>query len=75
LVVTAEDDRAAAEKAERLGVEPATLVGGPEALARGLRRYGDAGADWVVAAPVDSRDPENARLLGERVRPLLTDSA
>jgi hypothetical protein len=41
-------------------------------LARGLRRYADAGADWVIAAPVDSRDPANARLLGELVAPLLT---
>jgi alkanesulfonate monooxygenase SsuD/methylene tetrahydromethanopterin reductase-like flavin-dependent oxidoreductase (luciferase family) len=72
LVVVAEDDRAAAAKAERLGAVPSTLVGGPDALARGLRRYADAGADWVIAAPVDSREPENARLLGRLVAPLLT---
>ncbi|HEY8216125.1 MAG TPA: LLM class flavin-dependent oxidoreductase [Acidimicrobiia bacterium] len=73
LVVLAEDDRRAAEKAERLRAVPGTLLGGPDALARQLRSYSDVGADWVVIAPVDSRDPENARLLGERVAPLIKD--
>lgn len=75
LIVVAEDDERATAKAERLEAAPTTIVGGPEMLARGLRRYADVGADWVVVAPVDSSDPENASLLGERVAPLLKDAA
>jgi alkanesulfonate monooxygenase SsuD/methylene tetrahydromethanopterin reductase-like flavin-dependent oxidoreductase (luciferase family) len=74
LIVVAEDDAAAAAKAERLGASPTTIVGGPEQVARGVRRYAEAGAEWVIAAPVDSNAPDNARLLGERVAPLLTDA-
>jgi alkanesulfonate monooxygenase SsuD/methylene tetrahydromethanopterin reductase-like flavin-dependent oxidoreductase (luciferase family) len=75
LVVVAEDDVLAAEKAARLGADATTIVGGPETVARGLQRYADAGAAWVVVAPVDSSDPANARVLGERVAPMLTDAA
>jgi len=70
LVVIADDDEGAKEKASRLHAPSETIVGGPETVAEGLLAYGAVGADWVVAAPVDSRDPESARLLGE-VRPLL----
>lgn len=71
LMVLADDDAAARAKAERLDVGPDTIVGGPERVADALRAYADAGAEWVIAGPVDSSDPENAVLLGERVAPLL----
>jgi alkanesulfonate monooxygenase SsuD/methylene tetrahydromethanopterin reductase-like flavin-dependent oxidoreductase (luciferase family) len=75
LVVVADDDEAARAKADRLGAPPTAVVGGPESVAATLREYGAAGASWVVLGPVDSADPDNARLLGERVRPLLGDEA
>jgi alkanesulfonate monooxygenase SsuD/methylene tetrahydromethanopterin reductase-like flavin-dependent oxidoreductase (luciferase family) len=71
LVIVGEDDAAAARKADRLPASPDAIVGGPERVAGRLRAYVDAGADWVVAGPVDSGDPENATILGERVAPLL----
>lgn len=63
LVVMATDDDAAAAKAERLGARPGTIVGGTTTVARALAEYAAAGAGWVVAGPVDSRDPANAALL------------
>ena len=72
LVVVAADDDAAREKAAHLGAPPDALVGDPERLASALARYREVGADWAILAPVDSRDPGNARLVGERVRPLVT---
>jgi alkanesulfonate monooxygenase SsuD/methylene tetrahydromethanopterin reductase-like flavin-dependent oxidoreductase (luciferase family) len=71
LVVVGEDDDRAAEKARRLHAPPETIVGGPASVARALDRFGAAGADWVIAAPVDSQAAENAHLLGE-VRQLVT---
>lgn len=71
LVVLDDDDERANAKAERLQASPGTIVGGPERVAAALRAYRDAGADWVIVAPVDSQRPENAHLLGARVRPLL----
>lgn len=71
LVVIGDDDDRAAEKAARLKAPSGTIVGGPASVARGLDRYGDAGADWVIAAPVDSQAPENAHLLGD-VKPMLS---
>lgn len=71
LVAVAESEAAAKVKAERLGAGPHVLSGGPEQMAQALQEYADAGAAWVIAAPLDSSDPANAFLLGERVRPLL----
>ena len=71
LVVLGDDDVAAARKAERLPPSPDAIVGGPERVAERLRAYVDAGAEWVIAGPVDSADPDNAAILGERVAPLL----
>jgi alkanesulfonate monooxygenase SsuD/methylene tetrahydromethanopterin reductase-like flavin-dependent oxidoreductase (luciferase family) len=71
LAVLGDDDEAAASKASRLGAASGTLVGGSEAVARALGAYVEAGADWLILAPVDSRDPENAARLGARIRPLL----
>ncbi|MFI5053768.1 MAG: LLM class flavin-dependent oxidoreductase [Acidimicrobiia bacterium] len=71
LVVLAGDDASARTKAERLGASPGTVVGGPDTVAAALRGFVDAGADWLMVGPVDSSDPENARLLGEEVLPRL----
>ena len=71
LVIVGESDAAAERKAERLAPSAAVIVGGPERVAERLRAYADAGAEWIVAGPVDSADPENAAILGERVAPLL----
>jgi hypothetical protein len=71
LVVVGEDDGAASAKANRLDPPSGAPVGGPEQIAEVLRSYGDAGADWVILGPIDSSNPENASVLGERVRPLL----
>lgn len=71
LVVLEADDESAAEKARRLAAPDFALVGGPSTIAAHLADYGAAGADWVIVAPVDASDPENARRLGREVRPLL----
>ena len=63
LVVTAADDDTAAAKAERLNARPGTIVGGVDTVAAALAEYVAAGADWVIAGPVDSRNPENAATL------------
>ena len=47
------------------------LVGGPEIVAAALRAYADAGAEWLMLGPVDSSDPDNARILGEEILPRL----
>jgi alkanesulfonate monooxygenase SsuD/methylene tetrahydromethanopterin reductase-like flavin-dependent oxidoreductase (luciferase family) len=72
LIVLGGSEREARAKAQRLGNPPETTVGNPERLADVLRAYGAAGADWVIVGPVDSSDPDNATLLGEQVKPLLT---
>jgi alkanesulfonate monooxygenase SsuD/methylene tetrahydromethanopterin reductase-like flavin-dependent oxidoreductase (luciferase family) len=71
LLVLAEDDARARAKAERLGASDQVIVGGPATVAAALARYGAVGADWVIVAPLDSRDPENVHLLAEQVKPLL----
>jgi alkanesulfonate monooxygenase SsuD/methylene tetrahydromethanopterin reductase-like flavin-dependent oxidoreductase (luciferase family) len=71
LVVLAGDDASALTKAERLGASAGVIVGGPDTVAGALRAFVDAGADWLMVGPVDSSDPENARLLGHEVVPRL----
>jgi alkanesulfonate monooxygenase SsuD/methylene tetrahydromethanopterin reductase-like flavin-dependent oxidoreductase (luciferase family) len=71
LVVLADDDAAAAAKAARLRVDDRVLVGGPDAVAGHLRAYVEAGAEWLMMGPVDSSDPDNARILGEEILPRL----
>jgi len=71
LVVLADDDDAAAAKAERLGVGEHVIVGGPDLVAGALRAYVDAGAEWLMIGPIDSSDPDNARILGEQILPRL----
>jgi alkanesulfonate monooxygenase SsuD/methylene tetrahydromethanopterin reductase-like flavin-dependent oxidoreductase (luciferase family) len=71
LVVLGEDEAAARRKAERIDPSPATIVGGPERVAERLREYVAAGAEWIIAGPVDSADLDNPAILAERVVPLL----
>ncbi|MFN8025079.1 MAG: LLM class flavin-dependent oxidoreductase [Acidimicrobiia bacterium] len=78
LVVLADSDAEATAKAERLGVDNAhrpaaaqVIVGGPDTVADALRHYVDAGAEWLVAGPIDSSDPDNCRILGEEIAPRL----
>jgi alkanesulfonate monooxygenase SsuD/methylene tetrahydromethanopterin reductase-like flavin-dependent oxidoreductase (luciferase family) len=71
LVVVGRDERDARAKADRLGAGPDVIVGGPARVADGLRAFVEAGAEWAIAGPIDSSDPDNARLLGEEVLPLL----
>jgi len=71
LVVLGADERDADAKSERLAPGPRVIVGGPERVADALRDYVEAGADWVIVGPLDSSNPENARMLGELVLPLL----
>jgi alkanesulfonate monooxygenase SsuD/methylene tetrahydromethanopterin reductase-like flavin-dependent oxidoreductase (luciferase family) len=72
LFLVDQTERAARQKAARLTFSPETVVGGPERVADALREYGAAGAEWVIVGPVDSSDPENAGILGELVKPLLS---
>jgi len=65
LVVMDHSDDAAQAKAERVGAGPGALVGGPGTIAEAFAAYADAGAHWVIAGPVDSRDPDNAVILAE----------
>lgn len=65
LVVIDDDDGSAAAKANRVGARDGTIVGAPPAIADAFARYVDAGAEWVIAGPVDSRDPTNAERLAE----------
>jgi alkanesulfonate monooxygenase SsuD/methylene tetrahydromethanopterin reductase-like flavin-dependent oxidoreductase (luciferase family) len=71
LVVLGDDDAAATAKADGLGVGDHVLVGGPERVAAALRAYVDAGAEWLMIGPIDSSDPDNARILGEEILPRL----
>jgi alkanesulfonate monooxygenase SsuD/methylene tetrahydromethanopterin reductase-like flavin-dependent oxidoreductase (luciferase family) len=65
LVVADHDDAAATEKARSRASGAPALVGGPSELARQLGQYVTTGAQWVIAGPVDSSNPENASILGE----------
>ncbi len=71
LVVLAESESAARAKCDRLDPPPTAIVGGPERVAEQLRAFVAAGADWLIAGPVDSSAVENAAILAERVAPLL----
>jgi alkanesulfonate monooxygenase SsuD/methylene tetrahydromethanopterin reductase-like flavin-dependent oxidoreductase (luciferase family) len=70
IVLGATEAEADAKRA-RLEPAPSVLAGGPERVAEAIRAYGDAGAEWAIVGPVDSSDPDNAAVLGERVKPLL----
>jgi len=73
LAAVGSGEQEAAAKRARLGGDREGLVtGGPERVAEMLAAYAAAGATWVILAPLDSANPDNAALLGEAVRPLLT---
>lgn len=72
LFVVDRTEKGARAKAEQLGPSPEATVGGPEQVAEVLRAYGAAGAEWVIVGPVDSSDPDNAAVLGDLVKPLLS---
>jgi alkanesulfonate monooxygenase SsuD/methylene tetrahydromethanopterin reductase-like flavin-dependent oxidoreductase (luciferase family) len=56
----------------RSGVDRDDVISGsPELVADRFRAYADAGAEWVIAGPLDPSNPENAAILGEQVKPLL----
>jgi alkanesulfonate monooxygenase SsuD/methylene tetrahydromethanopterin reductase-like flavin-dependent oxidoreductase (luciferase family) len=71
LVLLEASDELAHASAERLGAGAATIVGGPETVAAGLRARGDAGADWIVLGPQSAREGLDLAMLGERVVPQL----
>lgn len=71
LVALGRNEDEAADKARRLRAGPDVLVGGPETIAKALRAWHGAGADWVIVGPLDSSDPSNAALLGGSVLPRL----
>ena len=71
LVLLGETDADAEKKAASRTVAPDVIVGGPERVADRLRPYVDAGARWIILGPLDSSDPDNARVIGEAVVPLL----
>ena len=58
-------------KAERFGVGDNVIVGGPDLVANALRAYVHAGAEWLMIGPIDSADPDNARILGQEILPRL----
>ncbi len=62
LVVLDVDDDAARDKAARLGASSTAITGSPVTVAQTIAPYVEAGATWVVLAPVDSNDPANAAL-------------
>jgi alkanesulfonate monooxygenase SsuD/methylene tetrahydromethanopterin reductase-like flavin-dependent oxidoreductase (luciferase family) len=71
LVLLGVDDDAARGRAAGRDLAPNTIVGGPDTAADQLREYVAAGAEWVIAGPVDSQNPANAEYLAmvaERLR-------
>jgi alkanesulfonate monooxygenase SsuD/methylene tetrahydromethanopterin reductase-like flavin-dependent oxidoreductase (luciferase family) len=65
LAVLAATDEDARDKAERLGASKGAIVGSPATVTSRLHEFVEAGADWLIVAPVDSRDPANAELLAD----------
>jgi alkanesulfonate monooxygenase SsuD/methylene tetrahydromethanopterin reductase-like flavin-dependent oxidoreductase (luciferase family) len=72
LVVVGSTEAEAVEKRERFRIAPGTIVGGPEQAADALRELVRGGADWVILGPVDSSDPENAHIIADGVKPLIS---
>ena len=71
LIVIGPTNEAANDKARRLQAPSEALVGGPHEIAQQLRPYLDAGATWVVLAPVDASNVDNVDLISD-VQALLT---
>ena len=62
------DERELAAKKDRYG-EGFDLVGTPEAIIEGLRRYADVGSQYVTFHMPDAQEIEPILLLGETVVP------
>jgi alkanesulfonate monooxygenase SsuD/methylene tetrahydromethanopterin reductase-like flavin-dependent oxidoreductase (luciferase family) len=69
--VLGEDERAARRKQERLDPPPDAIIGGPERVAERWREFVAAGAEWIIAGPLDSADLDNPAIIGERIAPLI----
>jgi F420-dependent oxidoreductase-like protein len=67
-ILIASDERELAAKKERHG-ERFDLVGTPEAIVEGLRRYAEVGSQYVTFTMPDAREIEPILLLGETVIP------
>ncbi len=65
LVLLGADEAEVDEKVGRLAPPAGTIVGTPASVASELRAYAEAGADWIIAGPIDSSDPGNAALLAD----------
>ncbi len=65
LVLMGADDAAANAKAATRSLAPGVIVGGPNRIADEFGAYVERGAQWVIAGPIDSSDPENATILAE----------
>lgn len=72
LAVVAGTEGEAKAKLDRLGGDrPGLVWGGPDRVAEAIAAYATAGAAWVIMAPLDSSDPDNAAVLGEAILPEL----
>lgn len=67
-ILIAADERELAAKKERYG-EDFDLMGTPEAIVSGLRRYAEVGSQYVTFHMPDAREIEPILLLGEAVVP------
>jgi alkanesulfonate monooxygenase SsuD/methylene tetrahydromethanopterin reductase-like flavin-dependent oxidoreductase (luciferase family) len=65
LFVLGVTDELARAKAERLGASSEVITGSPATAASRVHPYLDAGATWVIVAPVDSSEAANAELAAE----------
>ena len=70
LILTGDSEGSAQDKAAARTIAPDVLVGGPARIADQFGEYVACGAQWVIAGPIDSSNPDNAAILGE-VRALL----
>jgi alkanesulfonate monooxygenase SsuD/methylene tetrahydromethanopterin reductase-like flavin-dependent oxidoreductase (luciferase family) len=73
LALLGRDDAEAEKKAAGRALGPTVIAGGPDAAAARLQAYEAAGASWVILAPLDSSDPDNAAIIGEELIPRLSE--
>ena len=64
LMLMGDDNAAATAKAATRSLASGVIVGGPERMAEELGEYVERGAEWIIAGPIDSSDPNNAAILG-----------
>lgn len=65
LVLLGADDEEVGAKRERLGPGNDVIQGTPATVAAGLAPYLDAGAEWIIAGPLDSQNRANCELLAD----------